>query len=231
MKPAKAALLSGLVLVSWITLVACTKEQPATGYAAAEPESRGQFWLAPPWQSPTSEEPPPIHWKDFIQAKVDAWNSSDTQAAALQRLEKKPGDASPPNLKLHVEVQPGTLLLNVWCTGGTLSHRHDFLKAAMDWFIETQQFDPRWKLLDRPIADVALADDAIRCLRKEITSNGKKSPPDEATEKMLREKLAAAKIQLQEKRQAFQVAPPIKALMQTGSIAILTPPQELPAGK
>jgi hypothetical protein len=230
MKPAKTTLLSGLVLVSWITLVACTKVQPATGYAAAEPESRGQFWLEPPWQSPTSEVPSPIHWKDFIQAKIDAWNGSDTPAAALQRLEKKPGDAPPPNLKLHGEVQPGTFLLNVWCTGGTLSQRHDFLNAAMDTFIETHQFDPRWKLLDRPIADVNLADDAIRGLREEITTVRKKAPPDEAAEKKLREKLDAAKFQLQEKHQTLLAAPPIKALMQTGSIAILSSPQKLPPG-
>ena len=231
MKPAKTTLLSGLVLVSWITLVACTKEQPATGYAAAEPESRGQFWLEPPWQSPTSEAPSPIHWKDFIQAKVDAWNGSDTQAAALQRLEKKPGDAPPPDLKLHIVVRPGTFLLNVWCTGGTLSQRHDFLKAAMDTFVETHQFDPRWKLLDGPITDVNLADEAIRSIRKELTSTQKHSPPDEAAEKALREKLDAARVQLQEKRKALLATPPIKALMQTGSIAILTPAQELPAGK
>lgn len=231
MKSAKIALLSGLVLVSWITLVACTKEQPATGYAAAEPESRGQFWLEPPWQAPASATPSPTHWKDFVQAKVDAWNSSDTQEAALQHLEKKFGDAPPPNLKLHGEIQPDTFLLNVWCTGGTLSQRHDLLKAAMDAFIETHQFDPRWKLLDRPIDDVAFADDVIRGLRKEISSNRQKSPPDDAVETALREKLGAAKVQLQEKRKAFQAAPPIAALLRAGGIAVFTPPQALPVGK
>jgi hypothetical protein len=186
-----------LVFVSVFALLACTQKPPESGFATAEPECRGVLCLQPP-SNIDSVSPHPAPLGTFMQEKIDAWKSDDTHAAALRRLGPKLGDIPSDSMKLHVEAQPDTLLLNVWCEGGTLSQRHDLLKVAMEVFVETHGFDPLWKQWDKSIADVNLADNLARRIREEITSVRKKSPPDEAAEKVLREKLDAARNQLQE---------------------------------